>query len=126
MDKMEKEASHDEGLKAVRTTDLVNAGGILLDIEGRESSLKTAKDGHVGIPKRYDGNSLTCLDNFDPPTDRGSKRSSQLVNDQKALHPFYHCMGSPLRRFTCHSRYSLHLPARCTMGYGAQQSQLRQ
>lgn len=44
---MEKEPSHDEGLKAVRTTDLVNAGGILLDIEGRESSLKTAKDGHT-------------------------------------------------------------------------------
>lgn len=48
---MDNEAAHGEELENVKTSDLVTAGGILLDVEGRDSSLKTAKDGHVGIQK---------------------------------------------------------------------------
>ena len=44
---MEKETSHSEELETIKTADLVNDGGILLDVEGRQSSLKVAKDGHV-------------------------------------------------------------------------------
>ena len=46
---MGKEAPHSEELETVKTSELINRGGVLLDVEGRDSSLKTAKDGHVGI-----------------------------------------------------------------------------
>lgn len=36
-----------EEMENVKTNDLIRNGGILLDIEGRDISLKTAKDGHV-------------------------------------------------------------------------------
>ncbi len=44
---MEKSTLDFEELENVKTKDLVNGGGVLLDIEGRDISLKTAKDGHV-------------------------------------------------------------------------------
>jgi hypothetical protein len=44
---MEKETTSTQELEAVKTTDLVESGGILLDVEGRQLSLKTANDGHV-------------------------------------------------------------------------------
>lgn len=44
---MEKSSVQAEQLEQTKTNDLVAAGGIFLDIEGRELSLKTAKDGHV-------------------------------------------------------------------------------
>lgn len=44
---VEKSSTQAEELETVRTTDLVGSDGIFLDIEGRQLSLKTAKDGHV-------------------------------------------------------------------------------
>ncbi len=48
---MEKTSTHQlEELENVETKDLIRNGGILLDIEGRDISIKTAKDGHVSLP----------------------------------------------------------------------------
>ncbi|PVH76624.1 MFS general substrate transporter [Cadophora sp. DSE1049] len=44
-----------EELENIKTKDLIRNGGILLDIEGRDISLKTAKDGHtILVPQPSD------------------------------------------------------------------------
>jgi hypothetical protein len=46
---MEKSNSEVQELEHTKTIDLVNRGGILLDVEGRNITLKTASDGHVSL-----------------------------------------------------------------------------
>lgn len=41
--------TYTDNLEKTKTSDLISAGGIFLDIEGREISVKTAKDGHVSV-----------------------------------------------------------------------------
>jgi hypothetical protein len=45
----DKSSMHAEELEKTTTANLITGGGIFLDVEGRELSLKTAKDGHVSL-----------------------------------------------------------------------------
>ncbi|KAJ4988555.1 MFS-type transporter [Stagonosporopsis vannaccii] len=52
---VEKSPAQAEHLERVKTVELVEGGGIFLDVEGREITLKTAKDGHtVLVPQPSD------------------------------------------------------------------------
>ncbi|KAH7346955.1 major facilitator superfamily domain-containing protein [Pyrenochaeta sp. MPI-SDFR-AT-0127] len=53
--KVETSTTYTEHLEKTKTADLISAGGIFLDIEGRELSIKTAKDGHtILVPQPSD------------------------------------------------------------------------